>query len=186
MSKVFAIVGRALIALIFIASGIGKLTDVAGTSQALASAGLSGSYAIPVGVFELVAGACLALGIMVRLVAILLAAFCALTILFFHHAFGDPIQAAMALKNIAIIGGLLLAFAHSQMWDHYYAIRSERRGEEAARDAERRLHEAELRAARAEALAETTHAETAHADPIVTDAGHDYRPEVRRRRWLDW
>lgn len=181
MSKVFAIAGRALLALIFIVSGIGKLTDLSATGQALASAGLSSSYAIPVGLFELIAGACLALGVMVRLVAILLAVFCALTILFFHHAFGDPVQAAMALKNIAIIGGLLLAFAHSQMWGHYYAIRSERRGEEAARDAERRLHEAELRAARAEAVAET-----AHADTVVTDVDHDRRPEVRRRRWLDW
>jgi len=94
---------------------------------------------------------------------------------------GDPVQGAMALQYIAIIGGLLLAFAHSQMWGHYYAIRSERRGEEAARDAERRLHEAELRATRAEALAET-----AHGDTVVTDVDHVDRPVVRRRRWLDW
>lgn len=181
MSKFFAIVGRALLALIFIVSGIGKLTDLSATGQAFAEAGLPSAYVIPVGLFELLAGACLALGIMVRLVAILLAVFCALAILFFHREYGDPVQAIVALQYVAIIGGLLLAFAHSQMWGHYYAIRSERRGEEAARDAERRMHEAELRAARAEALAES-----AHSDTVVTEVDGDHRPAVRRRRWLDW
>ena len=182
MSKLFAIVGRAFLALIFITSGFGKLVDVAGTSQALANVGLPTGLAIPTGIFELVAGACLALGFMVRLVAILLAAFCALTILFFHNQFTDPVQGAVALKNVAIIGGLFLAFAHSQMWSHYYAIRVEREGELATRDVERQLHEAELRAARAEASAEV-----AHRDAVVTDVYATGNPEIpTRHRWFDW
>ena len=61
MSKIVATIGRILIAVIFIVSGIGKLTDPAGTAQMLASASLAPSLAIPVGLFELIAGIALAL-----------------------------------------------------------------------------------------------------------------------------
>ncbi|MCB2078035.1 MAG: DoxX family protein [Novosphingobium sp.] len=178
MSKIAAIIGRSLIALIFIVSGVNKLFDMAGTNETITSVGLPSGLAIPVGVFELVAGLCLALGFMVRLVSLLLVAFTALTIVFFHYRFTDPMQAAMALKNIAIIGGLFLAFAHSQMWSHYYSIRRES-------SAARKLHEAELRAARAEGAAQAA-SHSSH-DAVVTDVDHDGVPEVRRKRRLfDW
>lgn len=195
MSKIAAIIGRILIALIFIFSGAGKLADISATETMIVAAGLPAGLAIPTGLFELLAGLCLAAGFMVRLVALLLAGFTALTILFFHAQFGDPMQRVMALKNLAIIGGLALAFAHSQMWSHYYAITRERRGEIAARDADARVREAELRAARAEARADAlAQGQTAAAyEPrtVVTDVNHDGVPEVRRagwrnRRWFDW
>ena len=184
MSKIAAIIGRILIAFIFVVSGITKLTQVAGTEQMIQSAGLPGGLAIPVGVFELVAGAMLAIGLAVRFVALLLFVFTGLAIIFFHYQITQPMQAAMAMKNLAIMGGLLLAFAHSQMWSHYYAISRERQGELAARDAERRAHDAELRATRAEALAE---ARGEHA--VVDRDGDGYAESVvvpRRRRWFDW
>jgi putative oxidoreductase len=180
MSRIAAIFGRILLAVIFIASGIGKLADVAGTEAAITGVGLPAGFAIPVGVFELSAGVLLALGFMTQLVAILLFVFVGLTVLFFHHEFTDPVQSAMALKNLAIMGGLLLAFAHSFMWWHYDSIRRERKGEIAARDAEQRAHDAEIRAARAEAAAEA--AATSH-ETVVTEPVPAAR---RRRRWLDW
>ncbi|MFC0206398.1 DoxX family protein [Novosphingobium soli] len=193
MSKIAAIIGRILIALIFIFSGAGKLADIGATETYMVAHGMPSGFAIPAGLFELLAGLCLAAGFMVRLVAALLAAFVALTILFFHGQIGDPMQRIEALKNLAIIGGLALAFAHSHMWSHYYAIRSERRGELAARTAEERVHDAELRAAKAEARADAlahSGATTATAyEPrtVVTDVNHDGVPEVRRRRrWFDW
>lgn len=164
MSKIAAIIGRFLIALIFIASGAGKLMDVAGTNAAITAVGLPSGIAIPVGVFELVAGLCLATGFMVRLASALLAVFTALTILFYHNQFGDPTVRLEALKHFAIIGGLALAFAHSHMWSHYYAIRTTRSAELDARDAEARVHDAELRAARAEARADAL----VHDAPVVT------------------
>lgn len=190
MSKIAAIIGRILIALIFIFSGAGKLMDIGGTETAIVAAGLPAGLAIPTALFELLAGLCLAAGFMVRLVSALLAVFVALTILFFHAQIGDPMQRVMALKNLAIIGGLALAFAHSQMWSHYYAIRSERRGELAARTSEERVRDAELRAARAEAradaLAQGTAATTVHEPrTVVTDVSYD-TPAVRRRRFFDW
>ncbi|WP_232494884.1 DoxX family protein [Novosphingobium kaempferiae] len=195
MSKIAAIIGRILIALIFIFSGAGKLADISATETMIVAAGLPSGLAIPTGLFELLAGLCLAGGFMVRLVAVLLAGFTAMTILFFHGQIGDPMQRIMALKNLAIIGGLALAFAHSQMWSHYYAIARERRGEIAARNADERVRDAELRAARAEARAEAlAQGQTAvvhEPRTVVTDVNHDGIPEVRRtgwrnRRWFDW
>ncbi|WP_159977849.1 MULTISPECIES: DoxX family protein [unclassified Novosphingobium] len=192
MSKIAAIIGRFLIALIFIFSGAGKLMDIGGTETMIVAAGLPSGLAIPTGLFELIAGLCLAAGFMVRLVAILLAGFTAMTILFFHSQVGDPMQRVMMLKNCAIIGGLALAFAHSQMWSHYYAITSERRGELAARDADERVRDAELRAARAEARADALE----KGGPVVAAAPAAYEPRTvvtengvpvtRRRRFFDW
>lgn len=199
MSKIAAILGRVLIGILFIASGISKLMDPSGTAAMLTGAGLLGNFAIPTGVFELVAGLCLAAGFAVRITSVLLAVFTAATILFFHNRFTDPAQAVALLKNLAIIGGLALAFAHSQMWWHYYSLRTARRGEVQARDAEQRVHEAELRAARAEARAEAVATQT-HAAGTATpghvtasntyvDTDGDGMADSRitgRRRWLDW
>lgn len=196
MSKLAAIIGRFLIALIFIVSGASKLMDVAGTDAMMTGVGLPPGLAIPTGLFELLAGLCLAAGFMVRLVSVLLAGFVALTILFFHHQFTDPMQRIMALKNLGLIGGLALAFAHSQMWSHYYAISRERRGELATRSVEGRLHDAELRAARAEARADAlaqggAAPAAATTRPVVMDTDGDGVPDTRtgfgwRRRWFDW
>jgi putative oxidoreductase len=191
MSKIAAIVGRFLIALIFVISGASKLMDVASTETMIVAAGLPGGLAIPVGLFELLAGLCLAAGFMVRLVSLLLIGFVAATILFFHNRFTDPMQQIMALKNVAIIGGLCLAFAHSQMWSHYYAITRERRGELEARNADERIRDAELRAARAEARADAIADERTAPTYVETTAhtvGNDYgRPGLTgRRRWFDW
>lgn len=182
MSKIAAIIGRILLALIFIVSGVGKLADIAGTEAMITATGLPGGLAIPVGLFELIAGLCLALGFMVRLAAVLLIVFTAATILFFHSAFTDPLQGVMALKNLAIIGGLAMAFAHSQMWSHYYAIRTERSGEIASRKAEERAHEAEMRAARAEATVDAVRTTPAATPTYVESTGE---PRARNR-WFDW
>lgn len=181
MSKITAIIGRVLMGLLFIVSGATKLADVGGTEAMIQGVGLPGGMAIVVGLFELIAGLCLAAGVMVRLVALLLFVFTGLAILFFHNQITDPVQSVAALKNLAIMGGLMLAFAHSQMWSHYYAITHERRGELAARDAELRAHEAELRAVRAE-----ERATIGASDVVVTDVDRDRVSEARRRRWLDW
>lgn len=153
MSAVAAAIGRVLIALIFIFSGANKLMTLGETNAMITGVGLPGGLALPVAIFEVVAGLFLALGILTRFVSILLAGFTALTILFFHNEVTDPMQAAMAMKNIAIIGGLLLVFAYGQMRWSYDHMRAARRGEIAAHDAEARAQDAELRAARAEAVA---------------------------------
>jgi len=154
MSTIAAIIGRILIAALFVLAGIPKIIDPSGAAQMLQSANLPGNLAQPVGIFEVVAGLLLALGFMSRLVSILLFGFTLLTVFFFHNQFGDPLQAAMALKNVAIAGGLLMVFAYGHMVWGYDRMRAARRGEREAADANARAHDAELRAARAEGRAE--------------------------------
>ncbi len=127
MSIIAVFIGRLFIAVIFIVSGVNKLIHVNDTTAAISAAGLPGALAIPVGLFELIAGVCIALGIAVRLWSILLAGFVLATILFFHREFTDPVQAMAAMKNLAIAGGLLSLFGYGHTrWSHD-AMRQRRR-----------------------------------------------------------
>ena len=151
MSTIAAIAGRMMLAVIFILSGIGKIADPAGTAEYIESATtLPGTLALPTGVFELVLGTMLAVGLMTRIVSILLAGFTLLTIFFFHNAFGDQMQLTAALKNLAMAGGLLLVFAYGQMRGSFDYMRERNR-----------TRKAELRAAHAEGKAEGMAAHTA-------------------------
>jgi putative oxidoreductase len=186
MSTIAAVIGRILLAILFVVSGIGKLFDLSATNAALSGISMGG-MALAVALFEIIAGLCLALGVMTRLASLALIVFTVLATLFFHNNFTDPVQSAMALKNLSIIGGLFLVFAHSQMWYGWDAMRRERRGELAARRAGEQLHEAELRAAKAESLAAgSRHVAGAPIAARHTDA--DGAPGLRnpeiRRRWF--
>jgi putative oxidoreductase len=157
MSMIAAALGRILLALLFVISGIQKVSDPSGAAQALAGAGLPSNWALATGIFELVAGLLLAIGLMSRVVSILLFGFVALTIFFFHNQVTDPVQGAAALKNLAVMGGLLMVFAYGQMrwsYDHW-------RGRN-------KVHDAELRAARAEGKVEGV-TDAAHTTTVVKD-----------------
>ena len=159
MSMIAALIGRILLAVIFIVSGIGKIMDPAPASGMMASVGLPANMALGVGIFELVAGVLLAIGLMTRLVSIVLFVYVALTILFFHNALADPAQQVNALKNLAILGGMLMVFAYGQMrwsYDHWRA-----------RD---KLRDADIRLAHAEGRAEgATAAAAEHTTTVVRD-----------------
>lgn len=146
MSTIAAVIGRILVSLLFVVSGAMKLLDPGPVAGMLAGVGLPAALTIPTGLFEVLLGVALAIGMMTRLAAILLAAFTALTIFFFHNQFNDPAQAPTILLHVALIGGLLGIFAHSQIWWSYDALRHQRRDELAARDAEVRVARAEGRA----------------------------------------
>jgi len=143
MSTIAAVIGRVFLAVIFILSGIEKLMNPVSAAQMLASTNLPASLALPTGAFELIGGLLLAVGLMTRLVAILLAGFCLLTIFFFHNQFTDPIQATNALKNLAMTGGLLAVFAYGQVRGTLDSVREERR-----------RHRAEIAQAHAEGVAD--------------------------------
>ena len=102
-------VGRVLLALIFILSGIGKIGAPEATQGYIASVGIP----IPTLAFlaaivaEVGGGALLLVGYRARLVSLLLAAFTVATALLFHSNFGDQNQMIHFLKNLAIAGGLL-------------------------------------------------------------------------------
>ncbi|MBW8785946.1 MAG: DoxX family protein [Novosphingobium sp.] len=162
MSTLAAVIGRILLGLLFIVSGAHKLITVDDTNAAITAAGLPAGLAIPTGVFEVIAGLCLAVGLLTRLFAILLAGFVFLTVVFFHHTFDTFMDWMTVLEHFALIGGMLLVFAHSQMWWSWDRMRAVRTEEIARRDAE-------LRAARAEGAAHALNPDAAPAPP--------------RRRW---
>ena len=127
------VVGRVLLVLIFIYSGVGKLLDLAGTAAYIAPvvtvpdflAGFAAQLqqmsgmtvpqllAILVGVVELVAGLLIAFNIGTRAAAAILAIF-TLTTIFYFHDFWNMAGAARdtnlihALKNLSMTGGLLV------------------------------------------------------------------------------
>ena len=103
------VLGRVLIAAIFILSGFGKITDFAGTTGYIASVGLP---LAPVGtviaiVVELIGGLMLLVGFKTRLVALVIAGFTIVAGALFHNNFADQMQMIHFMKNLAISGGLL-------------------------------------------------------------------------------
>jgi putative oxidoreductase len=182
MNTIAAFVGRIMLAALFIVSGLNKLFALAATKTLLTSVGLSPDLALPTALFELIAGIALLLGFLTRAFSLLLAGFCLLVIVFYHRDFSDPVQTAMAFKNVAISGGLLCLFAHQQMVWSYDSMRISRRNEHAARVADERAHDADLRAARAETRTEMMGAGNVRTIPTV-NFGHAQSDETRRRWW---
>lgn len=103
------LVGRVLISLLFIWSGLGKLMNYEGTIGYIDSAGLplaSVAYFIALAV-ELVVAPALLLGFKTKPAAVIISAFSAVAGLLFHFQPGDTNQMTHLMKNLAISGGLL-------------------------------------------------------------------------------
>ena len=105
--------GRILLAILFLGSGATKLVDPAGTQAYMAAFGLPMTQVLfgAAVVTELGGGLALLLGWRPRLVALGLAGFLLTATLIFHPDFAKQQQLLHVLKNIAIIGGLLLVMA---------------------------------------------------------------------------
>jgi putative oxidoreductase len=108
-----ALVGRVMIAAIFILSGISKIQAPAYMMGYIASVGLpfpALALAIAVAV-ELGGGIALILGYRTKAVAAILAIFSVVTALAFHNQLADQNQFIHFFKNIAMAGGLLQVVA---------------------------------------------------------------------------
>ena len=113
-----ALVGRILLALIFIISGFGKITGYAGTAGYMASKGLPMvAVLLPLTILvELGGGLLIALGWKARWAAAVIFLFIIPVTLVFHNPAGlDAAQAQQQminlLKNVSIMGGMLGLFA---------------------------------------------------------------------------
>ena len=104
-----ALVGRILLAAIFLLSGASKLADPAGTIGYIASAGLPLPQLSFIGAaaVEILGGLALVVGYRTRIVALVLALFSLAAALAFHSALADQNQFIHFFKNIAMAGGLL-------------------------------------------------------------------------------
>jgi len=109
MEKNANVVGRIMLALIFIIAGFGKLgAGYEGTQAYMAAMGVPASLLPAVILLEIGGGLALIIGWQTRWVAVALAGFTLIAAAIFHHEFADQIQMIMFLKNIAISGGLLV------------------------------------------------------------------------------
>lgn len=107
LDPVFALGGRILLALIFVLSGINKITGYAGTVGYMEAFGVPGLLLPLVIVLEIGAGLLLVVGFQARWAALALAGFTLLAAVVFHSNFADQSQMIAFLKNLSIVGGLL-------------------------------------------------------------------------------
>ncbi|NEQ47210.1 MAG: DoxX family protein [Leptolyngbya sp. SIOISBB] len=114
LQKYIPLLARTAIAVIFLNSGIGKISNFAGTQQQIAQAGLPLAPLVTVFTiaFVFLGSIALILGFKARIGAGLLLAFLIPATLVFHNPIADPTQMTQFLKNLAIIGGLLMVTAY--------------------------------------------------------------------------
>jgi putative oxidoreductase len=108
-SSTSLVLGRVLIAGLFLLSGVSKLTAPEATIGYISSVGLplpEVGYALAVAA-EIGGGLVFLLGFQTRLISLLLAVFTVTTAVFFHNNFADQNQMIHFLKNVSIAGGFL-------------------------------------------------------------------------------
>ena len=113
-----ALGGRILLAVMFIISGFGKITGFDGTVGYIASKGLPLPQLVAIGTIavELGGGIMLAAGFKARWAALALAVFTLLAAVIFHNFWAAEAAQKMGqqinfMKNISIVGGMLMVFA---------------------------------------------------------------------------
>ncbi len=113
MRSYVPMLARALLGLIFVMSGITKITGFEGTQQYMASHGIPATGILLVGaiVVEVLGGLSVILGLWARVGAAALILFLIPATLIFHTDFSQQTQLIMFLKNLSIMGGLLLVLA---------------------------------------------------------------------------
>jgi putative oxidoreductase len=106
------LVGRVLLTVLFLLSGLGKLGAYGATAGYMASAGVPGALLPLVIAVEILGSVAIVLGWQTRTVALLLAGFTLATGVLFHNNFADQVQMIMFLKNLSITGAFLILAAN--------------------------------------------------------------------------
>lgn len=117
LRNVAFLLGRFLIAAVFIfdATVIARSPDA--TASFIESAGLPGQLAWLVALCQFVGGILIVVGLWTRLAALAFAAFCLATAFLFHRNLGNTNELIQAGKDLAIAGGFLfLAAAGPGAW----------------------------------------------------------------------
>ncbi len=108
-NNIALLIGRILLAAMFIMAGLMKFGGIAGTAGYIASKGLPAPTILAwlTAIFEVAAGVAILVGFQTKLASYALAAFCILAGFIFHFDPADQVQFTMFLKNITIAGGFL-------------------------------------------------------------------------------
>lgn len=117
-SDALSLIGRVMLAAVFVTSGIDKISGFQGLVGAIASKGLPMPevFAVATIIIEVVIALMLVAGWKARWAAFVMAAFTVIVTFFFHAFWAVPeAQKAMQeinfFKNVAIVGGLLFVMA---------------------------------------------------------------------------
>jgi len=112
INNVSALVGRTLIAIMFIMAGYSKIGGYEGTQGYMESVGVPGFLLPAVIAVELLAGIAVLVGYQTKIAALLLGGFTFLAAVIFHSDFGQQMEMILFMKNLAISGAFLLLFVH--------------------------------------------------------------------------
>ncbi|HET6565972.1 MAG TPA: DoxX family protein [Xanthomonadales bacterium] len=105
------LVGRVLIALIFVTAGWSKIGGFAATQGYMEAMGVPGVLLPLVIITELGGGVLIMLGLFTRLSAFALAGFSIISGILFHSG-ADQMQQILFMKNLAMAGGFLFLVAN--------------------------------------------------------------------------
>jgi putative oxidoreductase len=107
-----SLVARAMMAAIFLASGVPKLMAFDAAAKYMAGLGVSPQLLPFVIAIEIGGGVAILLGLFTRWAALALALLAVATAVVFHRNLADDAQMIEFMKNIAIGGGLILLAAN--------------------------------------------------------------------------
>ncbi len=99
------LLSRAMMAIIFVVEGVGKITNYADVAAYMREHGVAPALLPLVILTELGGGLLVLAGFKTRWAAVVLAGFCLLTAVIFHLAAGETIEVQ---KNVAMAGGFLV------------------------------------------------------------------------------
>ena len=108
MNNISLLIGRVLLALIFLLAGINKITGYAGTQAYMEAMGVNAMLLPFVIALEIAGGLAIIIGWQTRWAAYALALFTLLAAFLFHFNLSEQMQMILFMKNIAIVGGFLL------------------------------------------------------------------------------
>jgi putative oxidoreductase len=111
MQNFTLLIGRLGLSLIFILSGIGKITAYQATAKVLVAHGLAPGLLPLVILVELGGGLAVLCGLFTRWAAACLFVYTLVTAVIFHNNFADHDQWINFMKNLAIAGGFLILAA---------------------------------------------------------------------------
>jgi len=114
MAGIVALIARIFLSFIFLVSGLKKIFKFDTTAEKMAAKGIPLPEVFLLGavIFLIVGGLSVALGYKARLGAILLIVFLIPVTLLFHGDIGNAGQQTQLMKNLGLMGGLLLIIAN--------------------------------------------------------------------------
>jgi putative oxidoreductase len=110
-NAVALLIGRILLAAIFVQAGLMKISNYAGVQGYMEKAHVPGVLLPLVILLELGGGLAIVVGFKTRWIALAMGLFCVASAVMFHMDFSNQVQATNFMKNLSMAGGFLALFA---------------------------------------------------------------------------